>query len=183
MRLSVTLLASASAMALLVAGGTIAGTNPDSDGDGVFNLVDNCIDFANNVAGTSPFDANVQLAQQDTDNDGFGNRCDGDFTNNGITNAQDTALNNQCLNLAAAAAGDPTGLEATGGVSCLNMDLNDNGFVNAQDTALFNQLFNAPFPAAPGPSGLRCARLNSAGGNMTGRHPCHYDTNGSLPGG
>lgn len=176
MRLNLILLALAGSVALLVAGGAVAGTNPDTDGDGVLDLVDNCVTLANNVGGTLG-----ALSQQDADKDGFGNRCDGDFTNNGQTNAQDTALNNQCLNAAASVGGDPTGLFASGGVACTNMDLNDNGLVNAQDVALFNQLFNAPPPAAPGPSGLPCAYLFPGAPNLTGRNPCVYDIDGSGP--
>jgi hypothetical protein len=51
----------------------------DADGDGIADSVDNCINHAN-------------ADQFDADNDGFGNRCDGDFNNNGSTNSQDTTI-------------------------------------------------------------------------------------------
>ncbi len=100
-------------------------TNPDTDGDGVLNTVDNCTLLPN-------------PSQCDSDGDGYGNRCDGDFTGNGATNAQDTVVFRQQL-------GKPSV-----GPTYNGADLNCNGAVNAQDTALFRQLLGKP----PGPSGL-----------------------------
>ncbi len=100
-------------------------TNPDTDGDGVLNTVDNCSLLPN-------------PSQCDSDGDGYGNRCDGDFTGNGATNAQDTVVFRQQL-------GKPSV-----GPTYDRADLNCNGAVNAQDTALFRQLLGKP----PGPSGL-----------------------------
>ncbi|MBL8202230.1 MAG: thrombospondin type 3 repeat-containing protein [Chromatiales bacterium] len=97
----------------------------DTDSDGVVDALDNCRLLAN---------AN----QADSNNDGFGNRCDGDLNNNGSTNAQDTALFRQQLGQPSVA---PTYNAA---------DINTNGSVNAQDTALFRGLLGA----GPGPSGI-----------------------------
>ena len=97
----------------------------DLDTDTVADPVDNCQGVAN-------------ASQCDSDGDGFGNRCDGDFNDNGATNAQDTTLFRQQLGQPSAA---PSFNEA---------DLNCNGAVNAQDTTLFRQLLGTP----PGPSGL-----------------------------
>ncbi len=99
--------------------------NPDADGDGVVDALDNCTLVAN-------------PGQCDSDGDGYGNHCDGDFTGNGVTNAQDTGLFRGQL-------GKPSA-----GPVYNAADLNCNGAVNAQDTALFRQLLGKP----PGPSGL-----------------------------
>lgn len=100
-------------------------TNADTDGDGVLNLVDNCTQVAN-------------PSQCDSDGDGYGNHCDADLTNNGVTNAQDSVLFRGNL-------GSPS-TAPTYNVA----DLNCSGAVNAQDTVLFRQLLGSP----PGPSGL-----------------------------
>ncbi len=75
--------------------------------------------------------------QCDSDGDGFGNRCDGDLTNNGATNAQDTVVFRNRLGKPSTA---PTYNAA---------DLNCSGAVNAQDTVLFRLLLGSP----PGPAG------------------------------
>jgi len=99
--------------------------NADPDGDGVVSSLDNCTLVAN-------------ADQCDSDGDGYGNRCDGDLTNNGFTNAQDTVVLRSKLG-------------ATSTAPTFNVaDLNCNGFVNAQDTVLFRQMLGQP----PGPSGL-----------------------------
>ena len=51
---------------------TTAGATPDVDSDLVFNVKDNCINKENAL--------NAQGVQADSDRDGFGNQCDGDFT-------------------------------------------------------------------------------------------------------
>ncbi len=100
-------------------------TNPDLDGDGVLNSSDNCTTFG-------------EPHQCDSDGDGYGNRCDGDMTGNGVTNAQDTSVFRGQL-------GQPSV-----GPTFNKADINCNGSVNAQDTTLFRQLLGQP----PGPSGL-----------------------------
>jgi hypothetical protein len=100
----------------------------DADGDGVLDAADNC-------------SVVVNPAQVDSDQDGFGNACDGDLGNNGFTNAQDTTLFRQQL-------GQPS-LAPTYNAA----DINANSFVNGQDTTLFRKLLGLP----PGPSGLSCA--------------------------
>ena len=71
---------------------------------------------------------------QNCGGDGYGNPCDGDFNNDGATNAQDTTLFRSRMGSADPAA-----------------DLNHNGFVNAQDTTLFRKLLGRP----PGPAAGR----------------------------
>lgn len=184
MRISLIVLASA-AVAMVVAGGSVAGNTPDTDGDGIFNLVDNCTEAPNSLTTSGH-----SISQGDTDADGFGNTCDGDFNNNGAVNAQDSGIFNVCFACAAGQGGNPnTPTNCTSaGIDCEVTDLNDNGFVNAQDTGRFFQLFAAEVTNGPGssigPSGLPCATKDITGplsGNMTGRHPCVYDPNGSAP--
>jgi hypothetical protein len=55
------------------------GSNGDVDGDGVFNLSDNCVDVSN-------------ATQRDTNHDGYGNRCDPDLDNNLLVENADVAL-------------------------------------------------------------------------------------------
>ncbi len=97
----------------------------DADADGAYDGQDNCINAAN-------------FEQIDSDSDGFGNHCDGDFNNNSATNSQDYVLFKLQLGQPSA---PPTYNQC---------DLNVNGFVNSQDFVLFRQLLALP----PGPSGL-----------------------------
>ena len=99
---------------------TVAGDGPDSDGDGVSDSADNCRIVAN---------AN----QVDTDADGFGNRCDGDFNNDCIVNSADLGF-----------------MKMVFFTSNPDADLNGDGAVNSADLGIFKQFFFAP----PGPSGL-----------------------------
>jgi hypothetical protein len=94
----------------------------DTDGDGVIDSLDNCTLLSN---------AN----QRDTNADGYGNRCDPDFNNNGITDSQDGAM----LKAAFGSPGFP------------DRDLNGNGIVDSQDGAILKSFFGKK----PGPSGLR----------------------------
>ncbi len=91
---------------------------PDTDDDGVIDKIDNCIEIAN-------------LDQRDTDNDGYGNLCDGDFDNNNITNFADFSYFRQQFN-----------------TTDDDSDLDGNGIVNFADFAIFRSLFNQP----PGPA-------------------------------
>ena len=91
----------------------------DEDNDGVIDNEDNCLSADN-------------LMQRDTDNDGFGNRCDTDLNNDGVTNFADFAGFRQKFNSA-----DP------------DADFNGDGVVNFADFAVFRSLFNSqPGPAA-----------------------------------
>jgi hypothetical protein len=101
-------------------------SSPDTDGDGVRDGLDNCTLIANPI-------------QCDSDGDGYGNRCDADLNNNGVTNAFDTPLFRQQI-------GQPS-VAPTYNIA----DLNCNGSVNSFDTPLFRSLIGLP----PGPSGLQ----------------------------
>jgi hypothetical protein len=101
----------------MVADGLVAS---DEDGDGRRYCVDNCPKVAN-------------PDQLDSDSDGYGNRCDADFNNNGVVDSQDGAR-----------------LKATFGSNAFpERDLNGNGIVDSQDGAILKSMFGK----APGPSG------------------------------
>jgi hypothetical protein len=101
----------------------------DGDGDGVLDPEDNC-----------SVDANAD--QRDTDQDGYGNLCDGDFDGDGAVTGSDFSR----FKLAyLKATGDP-GYDA-------DVDLNGDGVVDGVDLSHFK----AAYLGAPGPSGLGCA--------------------------
>lgn len=93
----------------------------DTDGDGVFDDSDNCTLTAN-------------PDQRDTNDDGFGNRCDPDLNNDGVVNFSDVSLWVPFFNTA-----------TTG-----DADFNGDGSANFGDFVLFSELFLM----APGPSGV-----------------------------
>ena len=62
-----------------------AGVGVDFDSDGVLDDTDNCDETANGPL------AGVCMAQQDGDNDGFGNACDTDNDNSGQTTLADVS--------------------------------------------------------------------------------------------
>jgi hypothetical protein len=92
----------------------------DTDGDGVVDSNDNCTLVAN-------------ADQRDTDGDGYGNYCDADLSNDGITNFSDLAIFRRCF-----------------GTSDPDPDFNGDGMVNFTDLSTFRRYFAHP----PGPSGL-----------------------------
>ncbi len=99
----------------------------DTDADGVQDVADNCLLKANNTGAG---------AQCDSDADGFGNACDGDMNNNGVTNSQDYVLFRQQL-------GQPSVAPVYN-----KADINCNTVVNSQDYVLFRGLLGKP--AGPG---------------------------------
>lgn len=119
---------------LLVGGYSLsaqAGPATDSDSDGTLDIADFC-----SLDPTAPAPCSL-----DTDNDGYGNACDGDFSNDGVTNATDAGT------MIADLGGGVDGGTGT--------DMNCDGVVNATDAGIFvNQLNGA---GVPGPSGLSCA--------------------------
>ena len=111
----------------------------DTDGDGVADELDNCIDIPNAGA----------LAC-DSDMDGYGNACDADFNNDGVSDGVDYASPHFMSDFV-------TGTESSN-VSGLaqGTDMNCDGAVDGLDFAL--PYFIAGFSAGlPGPSGLACA--------------------------
>jgi hypothetical protein len=111
-----------------MAGPTPGGT--DTDGDGVENAFDNCTTLGG-----------AQSNQKDVDHDGCGDRCDGDFDQNG------TAGSNDFLALKAA-FGSSTGQPAYNAVPGADMDC--NGAIGSSDFLLFK----AEFGTTAGPSGI-----------------------------
>lgn len=109
--------------------------NDDTDGDGVFDCNDNCI----NVPNASPFDC-------DTDMDGYGNRCDGDFNNGGTPRVNSIDFSTYFL---------PDYIATTDSGTGTDMSCGGSPPVNAID---FGSYFIPQFTQTfPGPSGLACA--------------------------
>lgn len=118
-------------LALMLAGPAFAGPATDTDSDGTFDVLDIC---STDAASPSP-------CPDDTDGDGYGNRCDGDFNNDGTVNAVDSGIY-----LPSLASGVPDPVAGT--------DLNCDGTVNAVDSGIYLGQLSA---GVPGPSGLPCA--------------------------
>ncbi|MEO1576601.1 MAG: thrombospondin type 3 repeat-containing protein, partial [Pseudomonadota bacterium] len=92
----------------------------DTDGDGVDDAADNCIEHAN-------------ADQRDSNGDGFGNRCDADFNGDLITNVVDLGVMRSVFFSANEDA-----------------DLDGDGMVNFIDLGILRTLFfQAPGPAGP----------------------------------
>ena len=93
----------------------------DQDSDGIFDNLDNCTNRSN-------------AAQTDTDGDGYGNACDGDFNNDCLTNIFDLFA-----------------FKMNFGGTNLEFDLNNTGSVNIFDLFVFKGLF--AMPPGPGAAG------------------------------
>ena len=92
----------------------------DTDGDGVPDICDNCTQLSN-------------PQQIDTDQDGYGNRCDADFNQNQVVDI-----------------GDIYSFIGMIGTNNANGDFNNNGVVDIGDIYAFIDLIGKP----PGPSAL-----------------------------
>ncbi len=103
--------------------------SPDWDGDGHPDAADDCWSLAN-------------ASQLDTDADGYGNLCDGDFNNDGVTGTGDFFVIRRSFGTS---QGSPTFEPAA--------DMNGDGTVGTSDFVRWLQFFGK----APGPSGLACA--------------------------
>ncbi|MEL7240206.1 MAG: penicillin acylase family protein, partial [Planctomycetota bacterium] len=86
----------------------------DTDNDAVGDDLDNCLGRPN-------------TDQRDTDGDGFGNRCDADFNNDGIVNVIDLGL-----------------FRVGFGTDDPDVDLDGDGFSNVVDLGILRELFYAP---------------------------------------
>ncbi len=104
---------------LLTAGSAFA----DTDTDGVADADDNCVERAN-------------ADQRDTDGDGFGNACDGDFDNDGVVGGSD-------FNLLRGGMGKS---EGDAGYDA-NLDIDGDGAIGQSDVELVKGQFGGP----PGP--------------------------------
>lgn len=101
----------------------------DRDGDGVDDLVDDCLEVAN-------------PGQRDTDRDGFGNACDADFDGDGNVGLGDVLA-------IRSAFGAGEGSDAYSA----DLDLDGDGQIGFSDLLETQRRFGT----APGPSGLGCA--------------------------
>ncbi|MEM7084221.1 MAG: M12 family metallopeptidase [Pseudomonadota bacterium] len=95
-------------------GRLLLGTGGDLDGDGIYDLSDNCLLVSNSD-------------QRDTDGDGYGNICDPDFNNDLIVNAVDLGF-----------------LRLKFFTSDANADLNGDGIVNVTDLGLLRAMYFEP---------------------------------------
>jgi len=101
----------------------------DSDEDGIPDVADNCTLVANGPDDVVP----PEPAQNDTDMDGYGNRCDADLNNDGLVTVADFLMLRDALNTD---DGDA--------------DLNGDGAVTVTDFLILRGSLNQP----PGPSGV-----------------------------
>lgn len=117
----------------------LCGGSPDTDSDGVCDVLDNCT-----------LVANAGAAGCDTDNDGYGNACDADFDNSGFVNAGDFVAPYFMTDFTSGPPAVDSGMGS---------DMDCSGFVNAGDFVppYFMTQFTSGPPAVPGPSGLACA--------------------------
>jgi hypothetical protein len=102
---------------------------PDSDGDGVCDVLDVCV-------------ATPDARQIDVDLDGYGNACDPDYTNDGVVGVPDLLILQRAFGRL---AGDPAFLPAA--------DADADGVIGSDELILLVSRFNG----APGPSGRDCA--------------------------
>lgn len=93
----------------------------DTDGDGIMDDVDNC-------------SVVINVDRRDTDGDGFGNRCDTDLNNDGVTNGLDVGL-----------------IRAAFGTPGPHGDFNGDGVVNGIDVGILRSYFGKP----PGPGAVK----------------------------
>jgi hypothetical protein len=122
----------ATVLALSLSMAAFAGSITDTDTDGVPDTLDNC-----EVAANGPLIADANNCfQTDGDEDGYGNACDVDLSNNGVNDLPDLLAV-----LSALGTVDPAA------------DVTCNGAVDLPDLlAVLSGL-----GGAPGPSGLSCA--------------------------
>lgn len=111
----------------------LAGPSADFDGDGIYDVLDNCSTVFQDVNSNGDCD---------TDNDGYGNVCDGDFDQDNFTFPGDFAIWDA----------DFTGGGYDSGVGT---DMDCDGYVFPGDFALWDAQFLGA--GVPGPSGLHCA--------------------------
>jgi hypothetical protein len=136
-------------------------TNNDLDGDSVNDKIDNCIPRSETASDLlSARNPRANGVQADTDGDGFGNRCDCDYDNNGIVGYSDFGI----FSIVAGAVdqsrhpGEPTTVawtdvfDANGtAVTPEMVDHNADGRVNQED---LDDLLNG-FGYSPGPSNAK----------------------------
>lgn len=113
--------------------------DPDQDGDGVLDPLDNCLAVPNGPA-DGPND------QLDADGDGIGNACDGDFDQSERVGIPDFFVLVGCWGRAAGVEGGPAQ-----DPTCSATDMDGSGSTGFEDFLFFLHGFNAP----PGPTGAK----------------------------
>ncbi len=131
---------------LFVVGTSGAGLDADSDSDGHQDSLDNCVSAPNS-------------AQTDSDSDGAGNACDGDYSQDGVVGAPDFGIFASAF----------LATEVGGGAWNPNVDCNDDGIIGGPDFGCFASQFAV---GSPGPSGRAC---------WPGAGAAHYPKNGTGP--
>jgi hypothetical protein len=136
---SIIALLSASLITLVFALASGAGPQIDTDGDGVFEnpslTSDNCISAAN-----------PNPSQRDDDEDGYGNSCDHDVTNDCVIGGPD-------LGAIFGAFGASSGNNWNGDPTRAAYDINQDNVVGGPDLGATFALFGG----TPGPSSRTCA--------------------------
>ncbi|MGH0037146.1 MAG: PQQ-dependent sugar dehydrogenase [Myxococcota bacterium] len=122
---------------------SLASSGPDSDGDGVSDLADNCTLLAN-------------PGQQDVDDDLFGDACDCDFDGDRICVTSDTLIFVSDAGLGVDDGGDGT-------------DMDSDGDVDEADLGMFA---TQKLQGEPGPSALREPRDRDKDGVSDGTDNC-----------
>jgi hypothetical protein len=119
---------------------SFAGLAPDTDTDGIPDVLDKCLLDSRNASAPGTCDH---------DTDGYGNVCDADFDNNYTVNSNDFGLK---FVPAFKPGADPSPWPE-------GMDMDCNGTVNSNDFGLnFVPKFKGALGGSnPGPSGLSCA--------------------------
>ncbi len=147
-------------------------TQLDLDGDLVGDLCDNCVEDSNpRVAGdflsTNPW-ATLTGGQRDDDHDGYGNRCDADFTATGLfVGSADLAQFR--VSSGKNRTGDTCGTAGT--QPCARYDLDESGlFLGSGDLAVYRGLSGKQ-------AGPRCAACTGTGSVPL---PCTAGTAGSC---
>jgi len=111
----------------------LAGMSEDNDLDGIYDVLDNC----------SALYQDTTIGQDcDTDDDGYGNMCDGDFDNGLTTDSGDFSI--------WFADYDPNGTDSGSGT-----DMDCGGTVDSGDFSMWFNQYNGS--GMPGESGLHCA--------------------------
>jgi len=140
---------------------TAAAGGPDTDGDGVEDASDNCVNVPNprvaeGFLAANPW-ATLTGGQRDDDHDGYGNLCDADFTATGaLVGSSDLAQYRTASGKSR--TGDNCG--TAGNQPCARYDLDETGaLIGSGDLAVYRGLSGK----AAGPKCTSCPLTCTAG--------------------